>query len=344
MEPMISEERKYVLYKHITPSHKVYIGITRQSNINKRWQYGYGYIVNPYFYRAIKKYGWENIKHEIVLKDLTYDEACEMEIKLISIYESDKRQYGYNRSPGGDLISDESIAKMKRTRALNGYSKKLSTISKSRWSDPRMREKIIASMQNKTRTEEQKQHYKAASAYRIGKPLSEEIKAKISHTLSQKTGENSIRKKTVYQIDTQTGDIVHVHLTARLAAEFVGVSINRISCVCRSKNKCCKGFFWCYTDEYSPELFKDMLGITLNENGKIARIGERSSFYGKKHSKEAIDKIKACNGKRVQCIETGEIYNSLEEAGKAFGIGGENISRQINGKVKTAAKHTWRFV
>lgn len=45
---------KYKVYKHTTPSNKVYIGITSQT-ISKRWQNGRGYITNEYFYRAIKK-------------------------------------------------------------------------------------------------------------------------------------------------------------------------------------------------------------------------------------------------------------------------------------------------
>lgn len=45
----------------------------------------------------------------------------------------------------------------------------------------------------------------------------------------------------------------------------------------------------------------------------------------------------------VMCIETGERFDSLKSAGQAYGIGGENIGRQIAGKVKTAANRTWRY-
>lgn len=48
--------------------------------------------------------------------------------------------------------------------------------------------------------------------------------------------------------------------------------------------------------------------------------------------------------KPVQCIETGEIYDSLAEAGRKTGILPETISRQIKGKQKTTQGLHWRFV
>ena len=64
----------YTLYKHTTPSNKVYIGITSMK-VKKRWCGGRGYRHNPHFYKAILKYGWGNIKHEILLTGLTKEKA-----------------------------------------------------------------------------------------------------------------------------------------------------------------------------------------------------------------------------------------------------------------------------
>lgn len=77
----------YTVYKHTTPSNKVYIGITSQ-NVNKRWQNGYGYTGSKYFSRAISKYGWDNIRHDILYENLTKERACEIEIELIDKYKS----------------------------------------------------------------------------------------------------------------------------------------------------------------------------------------------------------------------------------------------------------------
>ena len=58
----------YTVYKHILPNNKIYIGITSKEPF-LRWKWGYRH--NSYFLNAIKKYGWQNIKHEILFINLT---------------------------------------------------------------------------------------------------------------------------------------------------------------------------------------------------------------------------------------------------------------------------------
>lgn len=91
---------KYIVYKHTSPSGKVYIGLTSKKNPKDRWKYGYGYKHNRYFYNAIRKYGWNNIKHEIVASNLTQEEANLLEKKLIAYYK--EREICYNIAEGGD--------------------------------------------------------------------------------------------------------------------------------------------------------------------------------------------------------------------------------------------------
>lgn len=97
-------KNNYVLYEHVNKTNnKRYIGIT--NNINVRWRNdGIGY--NPYgkfeskFWLAIEKYGWSNFEHNILLNNLSFDEACKKEIEEISKY--DIREDLYNLSPGGN--------------------------------------------------------------------------------------------------------------------------------------------------------------------------------------------------------------------------------------------------
>jgi hypothetical protein len=91
----------YTVYKHTTPSGKVYIGVTSK-DVNYRWKNGYGYMNNKYFYNAIKKYGWQNIKHEILFQNLPKEEAYKIEVDLIKKYKSNDFSLGYNLSPGGE--------------------------------------------------------------------------------------------------------------------------------------------------------------------------------------------------------------------------------------------------
>lgn len=88
----------YIVYRHISPSNKVYIGITSKS-AKVRWKNGYQRH-QPLFWNAILKYGWDNFKHEVIFKDLTEKEAKLIEIDLIYYYK--KIGKSYNITDGGD--------------------------------------------------------------------------------------------------------------------------------------------------------------------------------------------------------------------------------------------------
>lgn len=96
----------YKVYKHTTPAGKVYIGITCRE-VNKRWQNGRGYTYshNYHFEQAIKKYGWENIRHEILCDGLTKEQAEAKEVELIREYDSTNPDKGYNIRSGGEAGS-----------------------------------------------------------------------------------------------------------------------------------------------------------------------------------------------------------------------------------------------
>lgn len=98
--------KNFVVYKHTSPNGKVYIGITKQNPLY-RWDNGMGYSGQPKFFRAIVKYGWDNIKHEILFTDLTEEEACAKEKELIQFYDSAKS--GYNASTGGKCTHEGAI-------------------------------------------------------------------------------------------------------------------------------------------------------------------------------------------------------------------------------------------
>ena len=111
----------YCVYKHTSPNGKVYIGITKQYPLN-RWHNGYGYRSNPYFFKAIIKYGWDNFKHEILFDGLTKLEAESKEIELIAKYKSNHYLYGYNLDNGGNCIGSFSE---EHKRKISIYPKRI---------------------------------------------------------------------------------------------------------------------------------------------------------------------------------------------------------------------------
>ncbi len=91
----------FYIYMHISPSGKKYIGQTCQK-LNRRWRNGTGYKNNPYFWRAIEKYGWDSFEHKIVFQCESLEEANRMEEWLIACHRSNDPEYGYNISAGAD--------------------------------------------------------------------------------------------------------------------------------------------------------------------------------------------------------------------------------------------------
>lgn len=166
----------WIVYKHTSPSNKVYIGITSRDPKRRFCCNGQGYKNNFHFWSAIKKYGWENFKHEIIKEGLSFDEACETEKRLISEYKSFDSRFGYNIALGGQgfLMTDEQRAELS-DRQKKFYSdpsirKKVSIRSKGMWADENFRNNHIGEkhpMYGHTHTEEARQKISEA---RRGKP------------------------------------------------------------------------------------------------------------------------------------------------------------------------------
>lgn len=109
------------VYKHTTPSGKVYVGITSKKP-EERWLNGRGYARNEHFWNAIKKYGWDNIKHEILAEHVSREEACRLEKFYIALYESATPTKGYNLTFGGETGAIHTAeSRRKLSESLKGH-------------------------------------------------------------------------------------------------------------------------------------------------------------------------------------------------------------------------------
>lgn len=92
--------KTYCIYEHIFPNGKKYIGIS--SDVEKRWRNGKGYETQPKIARAINKYGWENVTHNIIIDGISKEQAETLEKYLIAKLKTIDQ--GYNTSTGGECI------------------------------------------------------------------------------------------------------------------------------------------------------------------------------------------------------------------------------------------------
>ena len=110
-------DKPFVVYRHIFPNGKSYIGITCAEPYHRRWRGGSGYYAQPKMYRAILKYGWDSVRHEILYENLTLDDANRLEQEAIAKYNSVENGYNVSTGGGGTFgipCSEEKKSKISR--------------------------------------------------------------------------------------------------------------------------------------------------------------------------------------------------------------------------------------
>ena len=94
------------LYIAVFPNNKKYIGISKNFSVRKRkHKFRAKRGDTEYFYNAVRKYGWNNIKWIVADGYNSWDDLCSIEIKEIEKYNTccyNKNSYGYNMTKGGD--------------------------------------------------------------------------------------------------------------------------------------------------------------------------------------------------------------------------------------------------
>lgn len=208
--------KEFTVYKHTNLINgKVYIGITSQ-NVKARWNNGWGYQNNKYFWRAIQKYKWENFKHEILFEHLSFKIACEKEIELIKYYNSNNSKFGYNISSGGEC---NSLGK----KMLDETKKKISL------------SKIGTLSWNKGRAWSQETKEKMQQA-KLGRKVLEKTKKKMSQIML-----NNANSKKIICIET--GEIFP---SISEAGRILNISFSNIASVCRKQRKTAKNLHFEY--------------------------------------------------------------------------------------------------
>ena len=94
--------KKYVVYEHVTPDGMYYFGQTY--NIKRRWRNNGAEYKGTALYPYIEKYGWGNIKHIVLFRDQTKEDALWIEDFLITTAQEDGVCINKNRS---GLVSKE---------------------------------------------------------------------------------------------------------------------------------------------------------------------------------------------------------------------------------------------
>lgn len=273
--------KEYCVYMHRFPNGKVYIGITSQEP-EQRWRGGDGYK-NQAVYRAIRKYGWGNVLHDVLLQGLTKAQAEQAEIGLISLYHSNEKKYGYNVDNGGNCYGTHSaetrakIAQSNRTRTLSEEThRRMSEAQKGKKMTEDAKRKIGLAFKGRVLSDD---HRKKIGEAQKGKVLSSEQRRKISESrkglafkcnnpeergrkLSRAMKERNANRPEVMEKmrnasvakcskrilqKTLSGEEIAVWKSAAEIERILGFGHSQISRACKNRSPY-NGYSWCFYD------------------------------------------------------------------------------------------------
>lgn len=87
---------------------------------------------------------------------------------------------------------------------------------------------------------------------------------------------------------------------------------------------------------------REKVCITCKEHGLFWQL-PNDHLRGHGCSKCASENISRRRVKQVVCLETGRVYNSIQEASKATGTAASSISCNLSGRQKSAGGYHWKY-
>lgn len=297
----------YCVYMHISPNGKKYVGITCCRPRNRRWQNGYGYVSQTIFYRAIKKYGWDNFQHIILEDNLTAEVAGELEKKYIALFRTTNHKFGYNMMIGGEVgyhLTNEHKEKISRANSgsNNGmYGHHYSDEDRKRMSE-------TSPWLGRKHTEESR---KKMSEYRKAHP-----------GIGAHYGKEHPAARAVLQYD-MNGVFLNRYDTAAEASKKTGTQRSGICSCAKGKKKTSGGYIWRYQSDEIEEK------ITPPEPYKYNPLSANPR-------KRKINQF-ATDGEYIRTFE------SVSDASRITGKSKSQISAVARGERKTAGGYIWKY-
>lgn len=114
---------------------------------------------------------------------------------------------------------------------------------------------------------------------------------------------------------------------------------------------------WHPSEEHKEKLRESHLGRgTGVDNPMYGKIGKLNPFYGKKHTEEVRKKMSECakqrnitygnnpRARRVRCINTGEIFDSVKEAAEKYDLSRTGVNNCCTGYRSSCHGYKWEYV
>ena len=357
----------YVITNKI--NHKRYVGITTKT-IQKRWKEHLKTAFNlnsrdshSIFKKAIRKYGEESWIVEELEQCDTIELLKQREqywIKTLKTYAFDEDGWGYNSTRGGDLSPDFLKVPVCICDIVQG---KILYFCESIVEAQEITGAKIEKIEEINRTSG---GYCILYKKTVQGKTEEEIKNLIQ----------DLYPTLVYQLDLE-GNILNIYRNTTIASEAVKASQGNIITACEGKRRICNGFQWAYRRNLSEKIFKalpeikttaisvtqySLGGIKIREWDSVTQAaqagkgsdshisqccnGKRNSCGGFqwRYSSDNIEQLPPIFTKRkVQCVETQEIFETPNHAAKHFNYAQQTVKSSCmnNGKSSKPFHFIW---
>lgn len=339
-------------------NNKIYIGYTTKTP-EERWKqhvqtaHGAGKDSNSLFKKAIRKYGPENFKIEPLEECDSIEKLKEREIYWISYYNSyafKEGGYGYNSTPGGDGVHGYGTKGVKGYDILTGEEK---------YSYPSTAEAEFVHCRGIHESCSKKGEHTADGLVWF---YADEVEG-----LSQDEITKLVHDRfptLVYQLDLKTGAVVHLYRNTTEASEASQSSQGNIIEACLGNRRLAAGYQWCYQRDIDKRINHPVeelpvKGLSVNQyslSGTLINTWQniRTAANAINISESHISQV--CNGKRqkaggfqwrladenipslpdirkpkIKDLTTGEIFETINNAAKAYGISHATANKIANG-------------
>lgn len=316
--------RSYDVYKITNKvNNKIYIGITSKG-ISARWkEHLYGAEHNCPFklHRAIRKYGKDNFSIELIDFCNSWDELTEKEKLYIDEYQSNKDEFGYNMTDGGD----------------GTFGRYLSEETKDK-----IRQKAIG------REVTEATRIKLSEA---GKIITEARKAYLE---SGKIG--SSRRKPIIQY-TKEGNFIQEFSGVNEASRITGIHVTTLINSLKQKNitgSKVNPYIWVYKEDYPDvpsTVSSSLFAKDPNWKPTITEACRKVNLESRKNRKATEKQIRTAieNGLKIakaicQYDKEGNLigeYVSIMEASKVSRSDRRGIQRQLQNPINPNNKRAW---
>lgn len=231
-------QRKYYIYKLISPSGKVYIGQTY--SIHERFTY-YKNLKKPTSQRwlssAILKYGFDSFIKEVLFFNLSKENANKKEIELIKFFKD--VNISMNISSGGE--GNDSLSKIVyKVNNLGEILNVYKSATEAGYQNNITQGQICSAIERKT--------YYTKQNFYIYKDLYD------NGDFEKRLTQGYNLRSPVIQL-TKEGEFIKKYESLKEAAKSLGVSKESIrNATTKDLNRSCKGYLWILEKDYNDKM------------------------------------------------------------------------------------------